>query len=35
MPYSFLPANPTFMIVTAIYANFYNFVIDKYSQKID
>lgn len=35
LPYSFLSANTSFMIITAIYANFYAFVIDLYSQKLD
>lgn len=35
MPYSFLSENTAFMIMTAIYANFYGYVIAEYSKKLD
>lgn len=35
MPYSFLSENTAFMILTAIYANFYSYIIAEYSKKLD
>jgi hypothetical protein len=34
MPYSFLSENTAFMIMTAIYANFYSYIIAEYSKKL-
>jgi hypothetical protein len=34
MPYSFLSENTAFMIMTAIYANFYSYIIVQYSKKL-
>ncbi len=34
MPCSFLGENTTFMIMTAIYANFYSYLIGEYSKKL-
>jgi hypothetical protein len=35
MPYSFLSENTAFMIMTAIYANFYGYIIAGYSKKLE